>query len=190
MVGLPQFNISNKHEVSTLFIKLGITDFYQAVSYVGNIPYGRNSNKTKYTQVLEENIGTCSTKHALLSKLCIEQGILDIHLMIGIYEMNEKNTPGTGRILDNYNLECLPEAHCYLKYKGMMFDYTRTDIEAEPIHTFLYETIIGPDQIGDYKTRIHKRFINEWIKNNRHGIMYNSDTIWSIREECIRALSG
>jgi hypothetical protein len=43
--------------------------------------------------VLAEQRGTCSTKHALLRRLAIEQG-LDIALVLGIYEMTERNTPG------------------------------------------------------------------------------------------------
>jgi hypothetical protein len=60
--------------------------------------------------VLEEGCGTCTTKHATLTELAREQRI-DVQLVLGIYEMNERNTPGVGRVLGAYGLSCIPEAH-------------------------------------------------------------------------------
>jgi hypothetical protein len=53
--------------------------------------------------VLNERRGPCSTKHALLKALADEQG-LPIRLMLGIYEMNARNTPGIGRVLEEHHM--------------------------------------------------------------------------------------
>ncbi len=76
--------------------------------------------------VLTEQRGTCSTKHALLRRLAIEQN-LDVALVLGIYEMAEQNTPGVGDILRKYELVLLPEAHCYLRMARRRIDVTREE---------------------------------------------------------------
>src|SRR5215813_2060548 len=99
------------------FVVRGITDFRSAGRYLHQLPYGRNSNRADFRLVLPEGRGTCSTKHALLAELACEQN-LPIVLTLGIYEMHEWNTPGTGKVLDQYGLSFIPEAHCYLTYGG------------------------------------------------------------------------
>jgi len=59
---------------------------------------------------------TCTTKHALLAALAREQHI-NAQLVLGIYEMSERNTPGVGHVLSRYGLSYIPEAHCHLRYK-------------------------------------------------------------------------
>jgi len=126
-------------------------DFHSAAMYIARIPYGRNSNRDNYELVLTERVGTSSTKHALLRQLCKEQGVYGIHLVAGIYEMNEKNTPVVGEILSKYSLDSLLGAHCYLTFENKRFDFTRIDsISEEPIHTFLIEIKIEPHQIRKY----------------------------------------
>ncbi|HWO29322.1 MAG TPA: hypothetical protein VNO32_11045 [Candidatus Acidoferrum sp.] len=79
--------------VTTAFLGIAKTDLRTAAQYVCGLPYGRNSDPSDPVIVLAEQRGTCSTKHALLRRLAIEQG-LDIALVLGIYEMTERNTPG------------------------------------------------------------------------------------------------
>ena len=104
--------------------------------------------------VLTEKRGTCSTKHALVRRLAIEQKA-DIALVLGIYEMTEQNTPGVGDVLGKYGLATLPEAHCYLRTAGKRIDVTRTArrAPAEPIRRFLHEEEIDPTQITNYQRR-------------------------------------
>jgi len=99
--------------------------------------------------VLNERKGTCSTKHALLKALAGEQG-LPIRLMLGIYEMNVRNTPGIRLVLEKHHLPCMPEAHCYLFDQGKRIDVTRNldGRESEPIASFLIEEDITTEQIG------------------------------------------
>src|SRR5580693_6979785 len=81
--------------VSTAFLSLARADLRAAGQYVCELAYGRNSDPDDPLVVLTERRGTCSTKHALLRRLSIEQEI-DLLLILGIYEMNERNTPGVG----------------------------------------------------------------------------------------------
>ena len=134
--------------------------------------------------------GTCSTKHALLAALAHEQA-LPVVLMLGIYAMHERNTPGVGAVLARSGLTSLPEAHCYLMYAGLRIDVTRAGADpAEPISQFLREEAILPAQIGAYKMTLHRQWLLDWVSHNRKvlgGLSF--EDVWRIREACIAALA-
>lgn len=188
---LPSSILEPAGEVSDAFLKLALHDYRGAARHVNGIPYGRNSGRLDVLAVLREGRGTCSTKHALLKQLAIEQGI-EVALLIGIYEMTEANTPGVGKVLSAYGLEYVPEAHCYLRYQGMRVDVTRSlqGISAEPIARFLHEEEITPAEIGQYKVDLHQRFMREWVRQNPEAAGHRDFASgWRIREECIAAIS-
>ena len=142
---------------------------------------GRRSD---WRLVLKERRGTCSTKHALLTELARENDRL-VLLVLGIYEMDEINTPGVGSVLQRYGLRCVPEAHCHLVYEGTRLDLTR-DVRGErPIEDFLYEEEIAPQQIGGYKVDKHRAFVRQWAAERGLGF----EQIWRVREVCIVALT-
>ena len=175
-------------EISDAFVQLGSLDYRAAGRFVSRLPYGRNKAVHGSLIVLQEGRGTCSTKHAILRRLAIEQAV-DVALVIGIYAMHERNTPGVGPVLRKYGLSSLPEAHCYLRFREKRVDVTRPIKANRPERTarFLYEEDIAPEQIGEYKTGLHRRFLQRWIAETADG--RGLDEIWRIREECISALS-
>ncbi len=170
------------------FVAIGVRDFRAAAAYVNRIPYGRTSNRDDLVTVLREARGTCSTKHALLNVLAQEQGI-QTALVIGIYRMNGRNTPGIAPVLERYGLDSLPEAHCFLRYREKRVDVTQAETNpSEPISEFLYEEDISPGQIGDYKTSLHRHFLRQWMRETGATTRYSLDELWQIREVCIAAL--
>lgn len=174
--------------ITAAFVAAGVRDFCAAAAYVNRIPYGRISNRDDLLGVLSEGRGTCSTKHAILTRLAQEQGI-KIALVIGIYRMNARNTPGVGPILEKYGLDSLPEAHCFLRYAEMRVDVTRAGSNpSEEIIKFTYEEDISPDQIGEYKISLHRRFLSQWMGEVHATTRYSLDELWQIREACIAAL--
>ena len=177
-------------DVSAAFLQAGALDYRAAARFVSLLRYGRNTDPTDPLIVMRERSGTCSTKHALLRRLAVEQG-MNVALVVGIYGMHERNTPGIGRVLNRHGLVILPEAHCYLRFRGKRIDITRpiNAVSAEPISHLLQEKDIAPEQIGDYKTALHREFLRQWIAEagGRNG--RSVDELWRIREECIEALS-
>jgi Transglutaminase-like superfamily len=186
---LPASKLKPCGRVAAAFIARDIEDYRSAARYLRALAYGRNSSRTDPLAVLREKRGTCSTKHALLARLAAEQQ-LPIRLMLGIYEMSERNTPGVGRVLEKYGLACVPEAHCYLMYDDDRIDITRAVNGAEPIAKFLHEEVISPDQIADYKVAVHQRFLRNWIDTAATARAMSLDAAWKIREECIAALAA
>jgi hypothetical protein len=175
--------------ITRLFRAAGAHDFPAAALHVLRLPYGRITDRSRFWLVVEEGRGTCTTKHATLAELAREQDI-DVQLMLGIYEMSERNTPGVGRVLTAHGLSYIPEAHCYLRCQGERVDMTGIPPGAAPIERFLHEEPITVDQIGAYKNDLHRRFLRDWITRTEAMHGRSLDDVWQIREECIAALGG
>jgi hypothetical protein len=104
--------------------------------------------------------------------------------------MNAHNTPGVGIVLERHRLAGLPEAHCYLRFRGKRIDVTGGGVgQREPILKFLHEEDIVPEQIGQYKARLHRQFLQRWMGESNAAGGRDLEEIWQIREECIAALS-
>lgn len=159
----------------------------EAVHYVRHIPYGRNTSRTEFSLVLTENKGTCSSKHAFLKELAVQNQIPDVQLIVGIYKMTEDNT-NIGNILSDNNIKYIPEAHCYLKIDGKTVDVTSKDSNFDKIKLAILEEIeIEPFQVADFKVNYHQNFIKRWLKETDSEFTF--DEIWKIREQCIKKLS-
>jgi len=116
----PEFDIQATGVVSGAMRQSGLHTFGAAMDWVRRLPYGRNTDKEAPLALFSERRGTCSTKHALLKRLAAEHRYDDIRLYIGIFEMNAVNTPAVASTLQAHNLACIPEAHCYLKYRAIL----------------------------------------------------------------------
>lgn len=185
---VPNFLISAQGPLSEHCRGLGITDFQNAVNFVFELPYRRNSSKEDLTLVFSEKCGVCSTKHAALAALALENDFMHLKLVVGIYKMNEKNTPGVGDVLEKNNLEFMPEAHTYLVFENERIDITReVETEESPFVSLMLEKEIQPHQIGDFKVGLHRDFLKKWIGEN--NMQQPLEEIWKIREDCIHALS-
>lgn len=186
---MENFSLISKDDLTTLLIDQGIYTWNSLTDYIQNIPYGRNTNRTDAKLVITENRGTCSSKHALLKRVADLHGINSLQLIIGIYKMSPENTPQIGTILHKKNLDYIPEAHCYLKYKSEVIDVTSNQSDFDQIKAaILLEHVIEPNQIGDYKIKFHQDFIKSWITKEK--LKYSFNELWIIREQCISNLSG
>lgn len=190
MITLPDFNISAAGKLSDVCLAYGLLTFKQLINFVWELPYGRNTNKNDLTTVFTDGCGTCGTKHALLKQVAIEQGVDGIRLMTGLFRMNGTNTPAVAKRLKENGLAFIPEAHCYLVYKGRRFDFTKAGSAAFDFEPYLIEEKeLQPDQITDYKVHYQKNYLRTWLAKEA-GLHMDPDTLWNIREQCIQDLSG
>ena len=163
-------------------------NFDELINKVKNIPYGRNTNRYDFSLVLSENKGTCSSKHALLKDFADKNEIENVKLFIGIFKMNEVNTPKLGDLLSKNNIKYIPEAHCYLKINQIPVDATTSDSFYDKIKQDIMEEIeILPNQVSDFKVAYHMAFLKKWIKETNQNNTF--EEIWKIREQCISKLS-
>lgn len=172
--------------LSALLTEKGITTFGEVISYVHQLPYGRNSSRANHSLVLSEGRGTCSSKHAFIKQVAIENQWDDVELILAIVEMNGKNTPKISRMLQNRNLEGFPEAHCYLKIGSEIRDLTFPDNhEFKFENSVLVERIIQPESVINFKIEFHISYMKQWCNIHDH----NFDKTWLFREKCIEKLS-
>lgn len=163
-------------------------NFRELIEKVKNIPYGRNCNRYDFSLVLSENKGSCSSKHAFIKEFASKNNIENVQLFIGVFKMNEENTPKIGNILTTNNLRYIPEAHCYLKVNDVPIDVTSKESFYDKIkNEILIEIEIEPEQVIEYKVNYHQQFIKKWIIEKK--INKSFEEIWKIRENCIKNLS-
>ncbi len=175
-------------EVSHLARSYGQKTFAAAVHHVQSLPYGRITERSDYRLVLSEGRGTCSTKHALLAALPRENGFA-VDLKLGVYEMTEASTPGVGGELSKHELPSIPEAHCYLRVGNGVIDVTMPEgVSSGAERRFLHEETISPEDISTYKTAVHRRVLDVWLRAVGRAEL-ELDAAWAIREACIAALS-
>lgn len=143
--------MSEKFREKQIFI------FSEACALVAGLRYGRNRNLHDIFCVLDEGCGTCSSKHVLLKKLADENGCTDIRLCAGIYLMNAVNTPKAAAVLKKYNLEYIPEAHCYFRYHEQVLDFT-TIPEKKLLfeNDLVIETVMEASEVPDKKKKFIK----------------------------------
>jgi hypothetical protein len=180
------FSLSETGDLSQHARSMGFTRFLELAEFVRKLPYGRTRNPVSIFAVLEQQRGTCSSKHALLAAFALEAGRSDVELMLGIFEMHERNTPGVGTILARHDLVCVPEAHCYLRDHNQRLDFTGVEVGTEsPFDCLLTEEIVDPATVLSYKPQMHRAFILEWSRER--GL--DPALVWRAREECIEELS-
>lgn len=162
--------------------------FEEACNYVKHLPYKRNYDKENIYAIIEENGGTCSTKHAYLKRISEEFSMENVQLMLGVFMMNENNTPKIKPVLEKFKIKEMPEAHNYLKIEGKIVDCTKKGFSKENfIDTLVDEIEILPEQVLEFKTQYHKTFLQKYLLQHPE-IQYSLEEFWKIREECIFAL--
>ena len=182
------FEIKSIDRISQEFVKRNILDFQQAVNFIKHLPYSRNKNKEDLVSLFTDNCGTCSTKHALLKQLAIENDFKGLKLIVGLFKMNTKNTPEISKTLEANNIEYIPEAHCYLKYNSLIIDCTKENSQpSDFVDDLIEEMEINPKQITEDKVTYHKNYLKNWLLENRQ-ITFTLNEFWAIREQCIYEL--
>ena len=167
----------------------GIHDFQSLLFFVKQLPYARNKNREDLYLVISESKGTCSSKHAFLKAVAIENNFSEIKLILGIYKMTEYNTPKIYPVLSEKHLEYIPEAHCYLKYRDERVDVTSATSDFAKIENDILEEMeIEPQQVSEFKVDFHKNYMKHWLKKENIG--FDFQEIWAIREYCISNISS
>lgn len=181
-IGLPNEMIDTGGPASALFLKNGIHTLWEAIHVVWQLRYERTTERGNYMQVLEERRGTCSGKHALIAVLAQELDI-PLKLYMGIFFLTPENKPEISLLLDEYQLDAIPEAHVYLKYNGKALDITYPDSLTFTFDVHLEEEQeITPEQIGTYKVEKHQEFIRKWAKKTPF------ERVWEAREKWLQGV--
>ncbi|WP_296314822.1 hypothetical protein [Winogradskyella sp. UBA3174] len=181
--------LSSNDKLTKLAKSYNISQWNELTSFVKNLPYGRNKTRNDLSLVLQQQKGTCSSKHALLKAIADLNTIPDVKLILGMYKMNHINTPKIGNVLIKNNIEFIPEAHCYLLINNERLDFTTSSSDFGRLKdAILFEKEIQPHQVAEFKVNFHKNYMKRWIIDNNIHFTFNE--LWLLREQCIENLSA
>jgi len=180
------FTIGDIGKLSRAVRSRGYRQFAEVAEAIRRLPYGRPKSEDDLA-VLDEERGTCSSKHRFLAALAHECGHPEVKLMLGLYSMSENNTPGVETILRAEGLAAIPEAHCYLMCGERRFDFTGLALgAASPFESLIEERSVSPTDLLSAKTTYHRGAIVDWAR--AHGV--DPERAWAIREKCIELLAN
>lgn len=180
--------LTSEDELTMLVKSTGTKTWQETIEFVKALPYGRNSNRNDFKLVIIEQRGTCSSKHAMLKKVADLNNIPNVKLLLGLYKMNEKNTPKIGNALAKNSINYIPEAHCYLKIDEKKIDITTPKSSFDNLkNDIISEIEILPEQVSQFKVTYHHNFIKSWLKHTNSSFSFKH--IWNIREQCINNLT-
>lgn len=184
-----QLTFNSTDNLTALIKEKEIKNWSDLIEYTRNLPYGRNLNREDFSLVIKENKGTCSSKHSFLKKVADLNEFENVKLILGMYRMDNLNTPKIGNTILENGLEYIPEAHCYLKLNNQRIDITSNNSDIENLIDDIIEEIeIKPEQVNKFKVDYHKKYLHNWINENE--IEMGFDKIWEIREQCIKKLES
>lgn len=184
-----QLTFNSTDNLTALIKEKEIKNWSDLIEYTRNLPYGRNLNREDFSLVIKENKGTCSSKHSFLKKVADLNEFENVKLILGMYRMDNLNTPKIGNTILENGLEYIPEAHCYLKLNNQRIDITSINSDIENLIDDIIEEIeIKPELVNKFKVDYHKQYLHNWINENE--IEMGFDKIWEIREQCIKKLES
>jgi hypothetical protein len=164
----PNPTIQKKGIISEKFISLKIKTFWDACSFVHNLPYGYNSTTDDVLILFKEGYGSCTTKHAVIATLAEELGV-PIYKTVGVYAMDEEIVTGTQHILEKYRLPYLPMTHCFLVYDSYRVDLTEgnTNGKNRSLEEFLFTEKVIPNISEKDEYLLYKRALENNILHRK-----------------------
>ena len=176
---------------SEKFLSLSISTFVDACRYVHQLPYGYNSDRDDIMILFKENMGTCTSKHAVIATLAMELSV-PVHKNIAIYAMTEDIVTGTNPILEKYSIPYIPMLHCFLEFGKYRVDLTEGNQNGKNtwIDQFLYTEKVIPNISGKDEYQIYRRVLTEILLKQDELSGLKTTTILHAREEGLLVLKS
>ena len=183
---LPNAEIKPVGQITRKFLELGITTFKEACDYVHNIEYGYNTNYDDKLIFFKENMGTCTSKHAVITGLAEELNI-PLYKHVGVYKFTEEISTGVNMILEKYDIPYVPMVHCFLVYKEYRFDLTEGNCNGKntSIENFIHEEKVEPFISRKDEYLLFKNVLKEKILPSKEMEGKAERSLLKAREESI-----
>jgi len=183
---LPNAEIKPVGQITRKFLELGITTFKEACDYVHNIEYGYNTNYDDKLIFFKENMGTCTSKHAVIAGLAEELNI-PLYKHIGVYKFTEEISTGANIILEKYDIPYVPMVHCFLVYKEYRFDLTEGNCNGKntSIENLIHEQKVEPFISRKDEYLLFKNVLKEKILPSKEMEGKSERSLLKAREESI-----
>lgn len=182
---LPNKEINGSGSISKKFIELGVDDFHHACRWVKDLPYGYNSNHDDPLIIFMERRGICTTKHGAIAMLAQEIG-LNVHKMLGFYKLNEQIVSGTGKILDKYGLNYIPQIHCFLSFQMNFVDLTEDNCHGKNKQPDEFDAIfrVRPDLSEMEELEYYKLGLEYYLLSDEKLSNLKKDDLIVVLKEC------
>jgi hypothetical protein len=185
----PDKPLSDVGIISARFLSLGIDSFLDACCYVHELPYGYNTDRDDLMILFKENMGTCTTKHAVIATLAEEMD-LPIVKNVGVYAMTEEIVTGTNEILTKFNLPYVPMVHCFLVYREYRVDLSEGNKNGKnlPIDDFLFTQQVEPNISAKDEYMLFRKALKDHILTRKELEGVDIRQILRAREEGLKLL--
>src|SRR5262245_18822952 len=138
---LPECAIHPGSGVRDAFLQRGAATFHAACQLVKDLPYGSNSNWEQPLALLEDNRGTCFTKHGVIARLARELG-LSVHKNLGFYRLCDEIVTGVSQFIEPHSVSFVPQIHCFLEFGPYHVDLTEGNAHGKNKTIDTYDFIV------------------------------------------------
>lgn len=183
LISFPDAKIRPLGPASQACLDRGWTNLRQAALGIRTMDYGVNSLPLHPLSLLQDGVGTCVTKHALLATCALELGV-PIAKAIGIYAMDDSLVTGVAGLLAPLGLTCVPASHCFLVWGPYRFDLTEGNCNGKnhPIDSYLWIEATVPLPSEEEEQRIFHRGLEVFL--SREGLSGHEDRVLQAKALC------
>ncbi|NEQ46186.1 MAG: hypothetical protein F6K00_22660 [Leptolyngbya sp. SIOISBB] len=186
---LPNVTLHAHGVVSEKFLQRGLKTFHDACCWTRDLPYGANSNSEDSLILFEEGCGTCTTKHGVIARLAQEHD-LPIHKNLGFYRLNDDIVTGVNPILASYDLDFIPQIHCFLVYENCRVDLTDGNCNGKnkTIEDYDYVVQVEPDLSEAKHQACYLEYLQRYADSFPKLAALGETTVMEVLTACDRQL--
>ncbi len=186
---LPNVTLQVHGTISEICLQRDLRTFHEACHWVKNLPYGANSHSEDSLILFEEGCGTCTTKHGAIARLAQEHN-LPIHKNLGFYRLNDDIVTGVNPILASYNLDFIPQIHCFLVYENCRVDLTEGNCNGKnkTIEDYDYVVQVQPDLSEAQHQACYLEYLQRYADNFPKLAALSEATVMEVLAKCDRQL--
>jgi hypothetical protein len=186
---LPDVALQPCGMVSEQYLKRGLKTLRAACAWTQDLPYGANSNKEDSLILFEEGYGTCTTKHGAIARLALEHD-LSIHKHLGFYRLNDEIVTGVNAVLAPYELDFIPQIHCFLVYDNHRIDLTEGNCNGKnkTIEDYDFIVQVAPDLTCPQQHAYYLEYLRKYADLSPALAALSDETVMYLLTECDRQL--
>ncbi|MGK7910133.1 MAG: hypothetical protein AB4050_01420 [Synechococcus sp.] len=183
----PNATIEPVGTISNRFLQLNLRTVHDACAWVQQLTYGSNSSNDDSELLFDELRGTCTSKHGAIARLAQELQ-LPIQKHLGFYRLTDRIVTGVSEILQRYDLEFLPQIHCFLIYNNRRVDLTEGNCNGKNLTIEDYDFVVPvqPDIDEETETCYYFTYLERYRDIHPRFQQLDPQAVLQIREECDR----
>ncbi|MEA5452847.1 hypothetical protein VB780_30020 [Leptolyngbya sp. CCNP1308] len=186
---LPDAMLQAHGPIAEKFLQQGLKTFHEACRWTKNLPYAANSNNEDSSILFEEGYGSCTTKHGAIARLAQEHS-LPVHKNLGFYRLNDEIVTGVNALLQPYDLDFIPQIHCFLVYEDCRVDLTEGNCNGKnkTIEDYDFVIQVAPDLSHAQHQAYYLEFLRRYGAFSPQLATLSDNTVMYLLAACDRQL--